>query len=205
MDDSDDQLTGYTFPSNLLEHEQTNVLVLKDILSQLDDETIVKDKEFPVHLRNLISIHDISVIVMVLQTKALKNMLVEESADKSALSSKFNSLINREIEYRLHHHQRIVFEGLNIDPGCRIVEVRDQVVILPRIEFDLLWFFARHPYQVFTRPQLLNSVWGYNYEGEESTVTVHICRLRNKIEPDANNPTYIHTVWGVGYKFGLIS
>jgi DNA-binding response OmpR family regulator len=67
-------------------------------------------------------------------------------------------------------------------------------------EFDLLLYFARHPDRVFSRAQLLNSVWGSGHDGYEHTVNSHINRLRRKIEPDSNHPQYIVTVWGVGYK-----
>ena len=79
--------------------------------------------------------------------------------------------------------------------------LKGESVILTAREFDLLWLFARHPQQVFTREQLLDQVWGYEFYGDESTVTVHIRRLREKIEPDPAQPAYIQTVWGVGYKF----
>jgi DNA-binding response OmpR family regulator len=65
----------------------------------------------------------------------------------------------------------------------------------------LLLFLCRHPHQVFTRQQLLDVVWGYDYFGDPSTVTVHIRRLREKIEHDPANPVYLKTVWSVGYKF----
>ncbi len=68
-------------------------------------------------------------------------------------------------------------------------------------EFDLLWFMANHPRQVFNRDQLLDRVWGETDYIDPSTVTVHVRRVREKIEPDAANPRHIHTVWGVGYKF----
>ena len=68
-------------------------------------------------------------------------------------------------------------------------------------EFDLLWLLARHPRQVFTRDQLLDRVWGLADYIDPSTVTVHMRRLREKIEPDPANPRHILTVWGVGYKF----
>lgn len=93
------------------------------------------------------------------------------------------------------------FPHLHIDPLRRAVLLDGQMVTLTAREFDLLWLFARHPQQVFTREQLLNQVWGYEFYGDESTVTVHIRRLREKIEPDPAQPTYIQTVWGVGYKF----
>jgi len=71
-------------------------------------------------------------------------------------------------------------------------------------EFDLLLFLARHPGQVFTREQLLDQVWGYTFASDASTVTVHIRRLREKIEADATTPRRILTVWGVGYKLEVV-
>ena len=68
-------------------------------------------------------------------------------------------------------------------------------------EFDLLAHFASSPGKVYTRAQLLDSVWGYSHSGYEHTVNSHINRLRSKIEPDPAQPVYIVTVWGVGYKF----
>lgn len=95
----------------------------------------------------------------------------------------------------------IHFKQLSLDPRSRAVTVENHEVSLTAKEFDLLWFLARHPRQVFSRAQLLDNVWGYEFYGDESTVTVHVRRLREKIEPDAAKPTYIQTVWGIGYKF----
>jgi DNA-binding response OmpR family regulator len=95
----------------------------------------------------------------------------------------------------------IVFERLALDPRSRTVLVDQGNVILTAKEFDLLWFLARHPRQVFSRSQLLDNVWGYEFYGDESTVTVHVRRLREKIEPNPAKPSYIQTVWGIGYKF----
>jgi two-component system response regulator ResD len=97
--------------------------------------------------------------------------------------------------------QAMTFADLHIDPLRRTVTLRGETILLTAKEFDLLWFFARHPQQVLTRDQLLNQVWGYEFYGDESTVTVHIRRLREKIEADPSQPTYLHTVRGVGYKF----
>ncbi len=93
------------------------------------------------------------------------------------------------------------FGSLAIAPAFRRVELAGRVVDLSAREFDLLFFLASHPGQVFTRSQLLQHVWDYNYFGDSSTVTVHISRLREKLEPDPTHPSYIKTVWGVGYKF----
>ncbi len=93
------------------------------------------------------------------------------------------------------------FDGLRIDPRTRIVQVGERNVELTSKEFDLLYFLAQYPGQVFTRAQLMDKVWGYDFFGDASTVTVHVRRLREKIEADAAAPRYIATVWGVGYKF----
>ncbi|MDR5905697.1 response regulator transcription factor [Franzmannia qiaohouensis] len=92
-------------------------------------------------------------------------------------------------------------DGLRIDPIRRRVFIREQAVELTAREFDLLWHFASHPGRVFSRVQLLDSVWGYSHEGYEHTVNTHINRLRGKIETDPTHPEFIQTVWGVGYRF----
>ena len=93
------------------------------------------------------------------------------------------------------------FRDLSIDPKTRVVMVYDQNIDLTATEFNLLWFMVSHPRQVFKRDQLLESVWGFSEYVDPSTVTVHIRRLREKIEVDPGNPVYLVTVWGVGYKF----
>ncbi|EGO65231.1 response regulator transcription factor [Acetonema longum] len=90
---------------------------------------------------------------------------------------------------------------ITIDSRTRTVTVRSQPVILTGKEFDMLFLLMSHSQQVFTRIQLLNKIWHSDYQGDENTVTVHIRRLREKIEPDPSQPCYIQTVWGVGYKF----
>jgi DNA-binding response OmpR family regulator len=90
---------------------------------------------------------------------------------------------------------------VTINPHTRQVDVAGQSLELTPKEFDLLWFLASHNGQVFTRSQLLDQVWDYQFFGDASTVTVHIRRLRSKIEADAVRPRHLKTVWGVGYKF----
>jgi len=99
------------------------------------------------------------------------------------------------------HDTSIQVGELSIDSSTRNVTLKNKVLELTAKEFDLLWHFATHPGQVFTRNQLLDSVWGYGHEGYEHTVNSHINRLRAKIENDPSKPTYVLTVWGVGYKF----
>ncbi len=95
----------------------------------------------------------------------------------------------------------LIFDELRIDPRTRLVEVRGEERSLTAREFDLLWVMARHPRQVFSRDQLLDAVWGLTEYIDPSTVTVHIRRLREKIEADPANPQHILTAWGVGYRF----
>jgi two-component system response regulator ResD len=95
----------------------------------------------------------------------------------------------------------LIFDTLNIDPRTRLVVVDERNIELTATEFNLLWFMASNPRQVFKRDQLLEKVWGFSEYVDPSTVTVHIRRLREKIETDPGNPRYLLTVWGVGYKF----
>lgn len=97
--------------------------------------------------------------------------------------------------------QPLQFDDLRIDPLSRTVATGAGELTLTPKEFDLLWLLASHPRQVFNRDQLLENVWGESQYLDPSTVTVHIRRLREKIEPDPANPAHILTVWGVGYKF----
>lgn len=96
--------------------------------------------------------------------------------------------------------ESLAIGDLHIDPARHEVQLDRRRVELTAREFDLLLHFARHPGQVFSRAQLLDSVWGFGHEGYEHTVNSHINRLRSKIEPDSSHPRYIVTVWGVGYK-----
>jgi DNA-binding response OmpR family regulator len=96
---------------------------------------------------------------------------------------------------------KVVTAGdLAVDTGAREVHAGDRPILLTVREFDLLVFFMLHPHQVFRREELLEHVWGYTF-GDTSTVTVHVRRLREKVEPDPSSPQHIQTVWGVGYRF----
>ena len=95
----------------------------------------------------------------------------------------------------------LTFDRLTIDSKARLAYVQGQAVALTAKEFDLLWFLANHPQQVYNRDQLLAEVWGRAQFIDASTVTVHVRRLREKLEVDPAEPHFVQTVWGVGYRF----
>lgn len=90
---------------------------------------------------------------------------------------------------------------ITIDPQTRLVTIGSQEVSLTATEFDLLWFLASRPRHVFKRNQLLEEIWGYSEYLDPGTVTVHMRRLREKLEANPSEPVWLMTVWGVGYKF----
>jgi DNA-binding response OmpR family regulator len=97
--------------------------------------------------------------------------------------------------------ERLSFDGLDLDAGTREVHRNGKALRLTAKEFDLLWFLASNPRHVFSRDQLMDRVWGYEAALDTGTVTVHIRRLREKIEVDPSRPQFLETVWGVGYRF----
>ncbi|MBA3243622.1 MAG: response regulator transcription factor [Actinobacteria bacterium] len=97
--------------------------------------------------------------------------------------------------------ERLAFEGLELDAGTREVHKEGEELKLTAKEFDLLWFLASNPRKVFSRDQLMSRVWGYEAALDTGTVTVHVRRLREKIEDRPSHPRFLQTVWGVGYRF----
>ncbi len=95
----------------------------------------------------------------------------------------------------------LVFADLQINLQTRVITVAGQEKELTSKEFDLLYLLAGHPRQVFSRDQLLDKVWGISEYIDPGTVTVHMRRIREKIEADPSNPRHIVTVWGIGYRF----
>lgn len=98
-------------------------------------------------------------------------------------------------------HELLRFGNVSVDELARMVEVGGVVANLTTREFDLLVHLARHPGKVFSREQLVSAVWGSDFDGDDGTVTVHVRRLRAKVEHDASNPAHLKTVWGMGYRF----
>jgi DNA-binding response OmpR family regulator len=96
--------------------------------------------------------------------------------------------------------EALSFGDVELERETRDARKSGYPIRLTAKEFDLLWFFASHPRRVFSRDQLMASVWGYQAALDTGTVTVHVRRLREKIEDDPSQPRYLETVWGIGYR-----
>lgn len=94
----------------------------------------------------------------------------------------------------------LAIRGLEIQRASRQVFVNGKAVNLTQKEFELLLYMAQNPNRVFGREELFERIWGLDAIGDNATVTVHVARVREKIESDPSNPQYIETVWGAGYK-----
>lgn len=121
--------------------------------------------------------------------------------DNKELVARVKAVLRR-TEAKETNVKKLVFPGLVINQSNYSVTYEERDIEMPPKELELLFFLASHPNQVFTREQLLNQIWGYEYYGDTRTVDVHIKRIREKLENDEHEePWSIKTVWGVGYKF----
>jgi len=121
------------------------------------------------------------------------------------LLARVASLLRRYIVFSSNDEQQlqsIDIGGLHIDPLKHEICINGVSINLTAKEFDLLYFFAKNKGKVFTKKQIYHAVWEDEYAFDDNNIMVHIRRLRKKIEPDPENPIFILTVWGVGYKFG---
>jgi len=109
--------------------------------------------------------------------------------------------VEHQSSQKLVKDKQLVFKDLVIAPQKRKVTLKEKIISLTPKEFELLQLFASNPGKAFSRQELLEKIWGYQFEGYDHTVNSHINRLRNKIEEDPSNPSYLKTVWGVGYRF----
>ncbi|WMJ81763.1 response regulator transcription factor [Clostridium sp. MB40-C1] len=107
------------------------------------------------------------------------------------LKNKFNNIVNNNI---------VIIRGLEINKDSRQVFINGKEVTLAQKEFELLYHMAKHPNIVFSKDELFESIWGLDSLGDSATVTVHIRKIREKIEFNPSDPQYVETVWGVGYR-----
>lgn len=117
------------------------------------------------------------------------------------LVSRVKAVLKRSRPTDRENEPALTYGELTIDPQKHLVFLKDQEIVLTVREFDMLWLLAKNPRQVYSRRQLLERVWGITEYIDPGTVTVHIRRLREKIEANPSEPRHILTVWGVGYKF----
>jgi len=124
--------------------------------------------------------------------------------DNTELLLRIKAVLRRTAEMPEEGSKEIVeFPGLVVNKESMTVKINGKEIELTHKEFDMLWLLASRPNKVFTREQLLDQVWGTEYFGDTGVVTTLIKRLREKIEPDMENPKYVKTIRGVGYKFGI--
>jgi DNA-binding response OmpR family regulator len=116
------------------------------------------------------------------------------------LVARVRSVLRRSAAADERPDERVRFGDIEIDAAVREVRKRGNTLNLTAREFELLWFLASHPRRVFSRDQLMSRVWGYEPAFDSGTITVHVRRLREKIEDEPAHPRYLETVWGVGYR-----
>jgi len=117
------------------------------------------------------------------------------------LALRVKAVLRRSGEQKNKSENPLRYGSMVLDYDRRVVEINNQKVDLTPKEFELLWLMASSPNSVFTKSQLLDKVWSSAFYGDDNTVTVHIRKLREKIETDPSEPAFIKTVWGTGYKF----
>jgi DNA-binding response OmpR family regulator len=198
----------------LLHQQEPDLMILDIMLPGIDGFTVARSIRQPV---DSASVRNIPIIMLTARTEEMDRITGFELGTDDYVTKPFSP---RELVMRVKALLRrttsidnkpsiemtdpIIFEHLTLDPNTRTVEKDGQEIELTHKEFELLYFLASHPRHVFNRNQLLDKVWGYDFYGDDSNVTVHIHRLREKIEADPAKPQYIHTVWGVGYKFEAV-
>lgn len=194
----------------MLREAKPDLIVLDIMLPGVDGFAITRKLRNPNEYATFSLNDDIPIIFLTARTDETDRILgFEIGADDylvkpfspRELVARVKAVLRRSSPGSSSSESPLRFGSLHLDPRSRTVTLNDTPVSLTAKEFDLLWFLARHPRQVFSRTQLLDNVWGYEFYGDESTVTVHVRRLREKIEPDPAKPTCIQTVWGIGYKF----
>lgn len=159
--------------------------------------------------RRIRAIRDVPIIMLTAKSEEVDKLVglglgaddyVTKPFSPRELVARVQAVLRRSVGGSRQPGDIVQVDGLRINSRLRTVERYGQPLELTAREFDLLRFLASNAGQVFTREQLLDQVWDFTFAGDTGTVTVHIRRLREKIEPDPVRPRYIKTVWGVGYK-----
>lgn len=184
----------------LFHAEQPDLVLLDVMLPGLDGVSVC---------RQLREESDVPIIMMSAKTDSVDVIAgLEAGADDYVTKPFENSVLLARVKVRLrrqeHESDLIRIADLTIDPMAHEVKRGDTALHLTPLEFDLLAVLARKPYQVFSREELLEQVWGYRHSADTRLVNVHIQRLRSKVEKDPENPEVVLTVRGVGYRAGAV-
>ena len=188
---------------NMFDHQQPDFVILDLMLPEVDGLSLT---------RWLRGRSDLPIIMLTARREEIDRITgLEMGADDyvikpfspQELVSRVRAVMRRlgREQDPAENERSLSFDNLSVDPRSRVVTVKSSPVELTAKEFDMLYLLARHPKQVFTREQLLERIWGGAQYIDPGTVTVHVRRLREKIEEDPSKPTRLLTVWGVGYKF----
>lgn len=187
----------------MIDKERPDLLILDLMLPKMDGMSICRQ------LRSMVDYQDLPIIMLTAKGEEIDKVLGLELGADDYITKPFSP---RELLARVHARlrrnkisesegERLVFGELCIEPQRFLVTVQgDKIETTPK-EFELLKVLASNPGKVFSRDELLERIWGYEYCGDTRTVDVHIRHLRQKIEPDPSNPRYIETLRGIGYRF----
>ena len=185
-----------------LKEKEYDMILLDLMLPGMDGLEVCQDiREFS----------DVPIIIITAKSEDMDKIMGLEYGADDYITKPFNilevkarikAILRRNAKYSQNEYLRILENGdLKLELDGRRLYVCGEEVNLTAKEFDLLELMVGNPNKVFSREELLNTVWGYEYPGDVRTVDVHIRRLREKIEPNPGEPRYVHTKWGVGYFF----
>jgi len=186
---------------NIFKHEMPDLVILDIMLPKKDGYEVC---------RELRKISNIPIIMLTAKGETFDKVLglelgaddyIVKPFDPKELIARIKAVLRR-TQGEVNEEKVVVYPNLTINLTTYEVKLEDKIIEMPPKEIELLYFLASHPNKVFTREQLLDHIWGYNFMGDTRTVDVHIKRIREKIEKD-KYPWRIKTVWGVGYKFEI--
>ena len=184
-------------------HEQVDLILLDLMLPEVDGfqicKTIRLEKDIPIIMVSAKKedIDKIRGLGLGADDYIVKPFSPSELVARvKAHISRYERLVSKEPQ-----KDTVFIRGLRMDKESRRVYVNNREVIFTTKEFDILLFLAMHPDRVFSKEQLFEQIWGIDSFGDISTVTVHIRKIREKIETDSSHPQYIETIWGAGYRF----
>ncbi|MBK49495.1 MAG: DNA-binding response regulator [Chloroflexi bacterium] len=185
---------------NIFEVEKPQAALIDIMMPELDGFEVVK---------KIRSVSSIPIILLTARSDETDKIVgLELGADDYVTKpfsprevvARLKAIMRRGNQNQQELKSKIIIDEITIDKNTRSVMRGESEIQLTKTEFDILITLMESPGQVFTRDQIIDRVLGYTYEGFERTIDAHVRNLRKKIEPDSNNPTYIKTVFGVGYK-----